>query len=68
MGYYIGHGQASATGHTEVPKAVFEKFLGELVNDAAMADVVGRLRPVLLEDEGLSEAAIKAALLPGDDD
>jgi hypothetical protein len=52
----------------EVPKTVFEKFLGELGKDAAAADVVARLRAVLLEDGDLTDAAIKAALLPNDDD
>jgi hypothetical protein len=52
----------------EVPRAVFEKFLGELGKDAAMSDVVGRLKSVLLEEEEFTEAAIRAALLPGDDD
>jgi len=52
----------------EVPKAVFEKFLSELGKDSALVDVAARLRPVLLEDEGLTEPAIKAALLPGDPD
>jgi hypothetical protein len=51
-----------------VPRAVFEKFLGELGKDQAMADVVGRLKNVLLEEEEFTEAAIRAALLPGDDD
>jgi hypothetical protein len=50
----------------EVPRAVFEKFLGELGKDAALSDVVARLKPALLEQETLSEAAIKAALLPDD--
>jgi len=50
----------------EVPKAVFEKFLSELGKDPALADVVSRLKPVLLEDEGLREASIKSALLPDD--
>jgi hypothetical protein len=44
------------------------KFLGELGKDAAMSDVVGRLKSVLLEEEEFTEAAIRAALLPGDDD
>lgn len=52
----------------EVPKAVFEQFLSELGKDAALADVVARLKPVLLEQEGLAESAIKAALLPDDPD
>lgn len=50
----------------EVPRAVFEKFLNELGKDAALGDVVARLRPALLAEETLSEAAIKAALLPDD--
>ena len=52
----------------EVPKAVFERFLKELGKDPALADVVARLKPVLLEEESISETAIKAALLPGDPD
>jgi len=48
----------------EVPRAVFEQFLGELSKDAALSEVVARLKPALLEGETLSEAAIKAALLP----
>ena len=52
----------------EVPRAVFEHFLNELGKDTAMGDVVARLKPVLLEDDSLSEAAIKAALLPDDPD
>jgi hypothetical protein len=52
----------------EVPRAVFEKFLGELGKDTALADVVARLKPVLLDDDRPTEAAIKAALLPDDAD
>ena len=52
----------------EVPRAVFEKFLEELRKDAALKDIAGRLRPVLLESDRLSEAAIKAALLSDDPD
>ncbi len=52
----------------EVPRAVFERFLVEMGKDAALADVVARLKPVLLEQEGLAESAIKAALLPDDPD
>ncbi|MGA8610692.1 MAG: hypothetical protein WB760_03040 [Xanthobacteraceae bacterium] len=52
----------------EIPRAVFEQFLNELGKDAAMSDVVARLLPVLLEEEGLTETAIKAALLPDDPD
>jgi hypothetical protein len=48
----------------EVPKAVFERFLTELSKDKALAEVVGRLRPVLLEEDTIVEPAIKAALLP----
>jgi hypothetical protein len=52
----------------EVPRAVFEKFLGELGKDEAMADVVARLKPVLLADDTPTEDAIRAALLPHDPD
>jgi hypothetical protein len=52
----------------EVPKAIFEQFLNELNKDATLRDVATRLKPVLLENETLSEAAIKAALLPDDTD
>lgn len=48
----------------EVPRAIFEKFLAELSTDSALSDVVARLRPALLETDTLSEAAVKAALLP----
>jgi hypothetical protein len=50
----------------EVPRAVFEQFLTELGKDASLGDVVTRLRPVLLDDGGLTEVAIKAAVLPDD--
>jgi hypothetical protein len=52
----------------EIPRVVFERFLSELGKDAALADVVARLKPVLLEQEGLAGSAIKAALLPDDPD
>ncbi len=52
----------------EVPKAVFEQFLGELGKDPALADVVARLKPVLLEEEDFAEATIRAALLSDDPD
>ena len=52
----------------EVPKAIFEQFLNELKMDATLRDVAARLKPVLLENETLSESAIKAALLPDDSD
>lgn len=52
----------------EVPKTVFKRFLDELVKDEAMTDVVGRLKPVLLEEENISEAAIRSALLRDDPD
>jgi hypothetical protein len=52
----------------EVPKAIFEQFLNELKKDATLRDVAARLKPVLLDNETLSEAAIKAALLPDDTD
>lgn len=52
----------------EVPKSVFEKFLGELGKDPSLADVAARLRPVLLGDDSFTEPAIKAALLPDDPD
>jgi hypothetical protein len=45
---------------------VFEKFLGELGKDSAMADVVARLEPLLLEDGDLTESSMRAALLPDD--
>jgi hypothetical protein len=48
----------------EVPRAVFDKFLRELEKDATLPDVVARLRPVLLESDSVTEAAIKSALLP----
>jgi hypothetical protein len=52
----------------EIPRAVLEKFLGELGKEAAMADVVARLKPVLLADDTPTEATIRAALLPDDPD
>jgi hypothetical protein len=52
----------------EVPKAVFKRFLDELSKDEAMTEVVARLEPVLLDEESISEAAIRAALLPDDPD
>ena len=52
----------------EVPRAIFEQFLNELKKDARLRDVAARLKPVLLENDTLSEAAIKAALLPDDTD
>jgi hypothetical protein len=52
----------------EVPKAIFERFLNELKKDATLRDVAARLKPVLLENETLSESAIKSALLPDDAD
>jgi len=52
----------------EVPRTIFEKFLVELSKDSMLSDVVTRLRPVLLERDSLSEAAVKAALLPQEAD
>jgi hypothetical protein len=52
----------------EVPKALFEQFLNALNKDAALRDVAARLKPVLLENQTLSESAIKAAVLPDDSD
>jgi hypothetical protein len=52
----------------EVPRAIFEKFLGELSKDSALSDITARLRPVLLESDVLSEAAIESALLSDDAD
>jgi hypothetical protein len=52
----------------EVPKAIFEQFLDELKKDVTLRDAAARLKPVLLENETLSESALKAALLPDDSD
>jgi hypothetical protein len=52
----------------EVPRAIFEQFLNELKMDATLRDVAARLKPALLENETLSDSAIKAALLPDDSD
>jgi hypothetical protein len=49
---------------TRSARVVFDKFLRELERNATLSNVVDRLRPVLLESESLTEAALKSALLP----
>lgn len=51
----------------EVPRAVFDTFLRNLGKDPTLSDVVGRLRPVLLESETLTESSIKSALFPDEE-
>jgi hypothetical protein len=50
----------------EVPKAVFEQFLTELAKDSSLSEVASRLKAALLENETLTEAAIRSAILPDD--
>jgi hypothetical protein len=53
----------------EVPRQVFERFLGELRGEAEIPEeLVERLRKTLLDERNLGEAAIKAALSSDSDE
>ncbi len=47
-----------------VPKQAFEQFLEALKNKGVSSEVIERLRKTLVERGDVSEAAIKAALFP----
>jgi hypothetical protein len=46
----------------EVPKQIFAKFLDELGATDIPVELVGRLRKTILEDQVITEGAVKAAL------
>lgn len=48
----------------EVPSRIFEKFLWRLEAEGQPAELIVGLRKVLMENRDLSEAAIRAAILP----
>ena len=50
----------------EVPRAIFEEFLDELVKTDTPKAVIERLREALLSGEGYSETTIRAAIGPDD--
>ena len=56
--------QTEKTSLPEVPKQIFAKFLDELSTTDIPAELVGRLRKTILEDQVITEGAVKAALSP----
>jgi|GEM_PF-4639069 len=54
--------QIEKTSLPEVPKQIFAKFLDELSATDIPAELLGRLRKTILEDQTITEAAVKAAL------
>jgi len=51
-------------GTSDVPAQVFEKFLQDLRDAGASAELVARLRKALLEEKKFTERALKEAVLP----
>ena len=50
-----------------IPQQIVEKFLAKLTDEKVSPEVVARLRKTLVERGDLSEAALKAVLMAGDD-
>jgi hypothetical protein len=50
-------------GTSDVPAQVFEKFLQALGGSAVSAELIARLRKVLLEDKTFTERALREAVL-----
>ena len=50
-------------GTPDVPAQIFEKFLQGLESKDVSADLVARLRKILLEDKMFTERALKDAIL-----
>ena len=53
-------------GMSDVPTQVFEKFLQALGDADTSVELIDRLRKTLLEDEKLTEGALKKALFAED--
>jgi len=56
--------KSAGQGQPEVPKQIVETFLTELGNSGVSADMVARLRKVLLDEMTFTEGAIREALFP----
>lgn len=48
---------------TDVPIQIFQKFLAELEANGVSAEVVARLRKTLLEEQKLTQNALRAAVI-----
>jgi hypothetical protein len=54
-------------GQPEVPAQIFERFLARLAESDLPTEVVDGLREAIIEDNDLSERAIRAALFPAEE-
>jgi hypothetical protein len=53
---------ATTEGLGDVPRGVFEKFLGELAGAGLPPEVISRLHKTLLDNKVFSERALKEAV------